>query len=183
MENDILESSALENVATHLNEGSNIPLASDPLEVPPQSADTNADPSDLSLSPDPDAQVVMNQETEQEAVYNISRPQSQYLTPVAGDTDTLPSGDYPDDGFGYTNPRELVQFDLNHTTQPRGRKDIFEGDRTQRRSSADPTERGPPPTTRGFDKISSNEKEELGDRDQNSNRQHGDSSGEESRFC
>ncbi|CAG8981079.1 hypothetical protein HYALB_00013344 [Hymenoscyphus albidus] len=92
-----------------------------------------------------------------------SRPRSQYPVPVARHTDTSSNGDYPDDGFGYTNPRDLVQYDLN-TTQSRPRRDSYDGGRPSRPSSiagytdlvprsADFRERGPPPTTRGFDRI------------------------------
>lgn len=80
--------------------------------------------------------------------------------------DSLAS-DYDEDGYGYTNPKDLVQYDLNRT-EPKypSRRDSYEGPRPARPSSIggfqdvlprsyDNRERGPPPSTRGFDKIPS----------------------------
>lgn len=103
----------------------------------------------------------------QETAYNSSRPRSQYPTPVTRHTDSSSNAEYTDDGFGYTNPGGLAQYDLSHPPQPRARRersDSSDGGRTSRPSSisgytdlfprtADPRERGPPPTTRGFDRI------------------------------
>ena len=78
------------------------------------------------------------------------------------------AADYGDNGYGYTNPRDLVQYDLNNPPVPRhhARRDSFEGGRASRPSSItgyqdlanprvpyDARERGPPPSTRGFDRI------------------------------
>jgi hypothetical protein len=75
--------------------------------------------------------------------------------------------DYGDNGYGYTNPQDLVRYDLSRDAPPpvqqRSRRDSFDG-RTSRPSSItgyndliprsyDNRERGPPPSTRGFDRI------------------------------
>jgi hypothetical protein len=100
----------------------------------------------------------------QEAAYRSSRPRATYPTPVARRTDPV-GGSYGDDEYGYTNPRELVQYDLNQPArrhQPR--RDSFEANKTSRPTSIsgyadisprayDARDRGPPPTTRGFDRI------------------------------
>jgi zinc finger CCCH domain-containing protein 13 len=76
--------------------------------------------------------------------------------------------DYGENGYGYTNPQEVVRYDLQRSAPPpvvqtRPRRDSYEG-RTSRPTSIssyndlvprsyDGRERGPPPSTRGFDKI------------------------------
>lgn len=76
--------------------------------------------------------------------------------------------DYGDNGYGYTNPQDVVRYDLNRTAAPavvqtRPRRDSYEA-RTSRPTSIsgyndlvprsyDNRERGPPPSTRGFDRI------------------------------
>ena len=73
--------------------------------------------------------------------------------------------DYGDNGYGYTNPRDLVQYDLNRSARylPQ-RRDSYEGPRPARPTSIsgyadigprfyDGRERGPPPATRGLDKL------------------------------
>lgn len=75
--------------------------------------------------------------------------------------------DYGDNGYGYTNPQDLVRYDLNNNVQPRHRKDSFEGCRTSRPSSItgyndlppkvyDSRDKGPPLSTRGWDRIPGN---------------------------
>jgi hypothetical protein len=70
--------------------------------------------------------------------------------------------DYGDNGYGYTNPRDLVTYDLDPRRRPR--RDSFESTRSARpvsisggypevARSFDARDRGPPPSTRGFDKI------------------------------
>lgn len=73
--------------------------------------------------------------------------------------------DYGDNGYGYTNPRDLVQYDLNRSARyPPSRRDSYEGSRPARPISVsgyadiaprsyDNRERGPPPATRGLDKL------------------------------
>ena len=78
--------------------------------------------------------------------------------------------DYGDNGYGYTNPRDLVQYDLNNAAPPpaarhHARRDSIEGGRRERPSSItgyndvaprtfEGRERGPPPPSmRGFDRI------------------------------
>jgi zinc finger CCCH domain-containing protein 13 len=76
--------------------------------------------------------------------------------------------DFGENGYGYTNPQEVVRYDLQRTAPPpvvqtRPRRDSYEG-RTSRPTSItgyndivprsyDGRERGPPPSTRGFDRI------------------------------
>ncbi|TVY92629.1 hypothetical protein LAWI1_G005025 [Lachnellula willkommii] len=100
------------------------------------------------------------------AAYTGSRARQAYPAPAVRHADTV-ADDYGDDGYGYTNPRDLVQYDLNNNTSSRShsRRDSLEtGTRTSRPSSItsyndiaprphDARERGPPPTTRGFDRI------------------------------
>lgn len=100
------------------------------------------------------------------AAYTGTRPRQAYPAPAVRHADTV-ADDYGDDGYGYTNPRDLVQYDLNNNTSSRShsRRDSLEtGTRTSRPSSItsyndiaprpyDARERGPPPTTRGFDRI------------------------------
>jgi hypothetical protein len=78
--------------------------------------------------------------------------------------------DYGDNDYGYTNPRDLVQYDLDldrGAPRRRPRRESYEASRSSRPSSIssygdvarsyDPRERererGPPPSSRGFDKI------------------------------
>jgi hypothetical protein len=73
--------------------------------------------------------------------------------------------DYGDNGYGYTNPRDLVQYDLNRSARyPSQRRDSYEGLRPARPTSIsgyadlaprsyDNRERGPPPASRGLDKL------------------------------
>lgn len=76
--------------------------------------------------------------------------------------------DYGEDGFVFTNPQDLVRYDLNNTQPPpqqtRPRRDSVDGRGGYRPVSVngyheaaarsyDTRERGPPPSTRGFDKI------------------------------
>jgi zinc finger CCCH domain-containing protein 13 len=73
--------------------------------------------------------------------------------------------DYGDNGYGYTNPRDLVQYDLNRSARyPPPRRDSYEGSRPARPTSIsgyaeigprsyDNRERGPPPATRGLDRL------------------------------
>lgn len=75
--------------------------------------------------------------------------------------------DYGDNGYGYTNPQEVVRYDLQRTAPPvvqtRPRRDSYEGRSSRPTSitsyndlvprSYDGRERGPPPSTRGFDRI------------------------------
>lgn len=73
--------------------------------------------------------------------------------------------EYGEEGYGYTGPRELVQHDLNNSI-PRHhmRRDSNEGSRRPtsisgynevipRSYDSRERERGPPPSTRGFDRI------------------------------
>jgi len=99
------------------------------------------------------------------AIYPTSRP--IHADTLVRHPDTV-ADDYGDNGYGYTNPRDLVQYDLDLDQAPRHRprRDSYDTSRSGRPSSisgyADITrpydgrdrERGPPPTTRGFDKIS-----------------------------
>lgn len=101
-----------------------------------------------------------------EPAYTSSRARPVYAGAVTRHQDTA-TDNYGEDGYGYTNPRELVQYDLNNqqSSHHRSRRDSFgEGGRTSRPTSIsgygdiaprpyDTRERGPPPTTRGFDKI------------------------------
>jgi zinc finger CCCH domain-containing protein 13 len=73
--------------------------------------------------------------------------------------------DYGDNGYVYTNPRDLVQYDLNRSARyPPQRRDSYEGSRPARPTSIsgyadlaprsyDNRERGPPPASRGLDKL------------------------------
>ncbi|KAH8589740.1 hypothetical protein B0O99DRAFT_332847 [Bisporella sp. PMI_857] len=98
-----------------------------------------------------------------DVAYSGSRVRPTYTVPVVahrqGDTD-----DYGRDGYGYTNPRDLVQYDLSHNPAPRHhRRESFGEGRRERPSSisgyqdnvprSSDRERGPPPSSRGFDKI------------------------------
>jgi zinc finger CCCH domain-containing protein 13 len=99
------------------------------------------------------------------ATYTDTRARQAYPAPAVRHPDTV-ADDYGDDGYGYTNPRDLVQYDLNNntTSRNRSRRDSGESGRTSRPSSItsyndivprpyETRERGPPPTTRGFDRI------------------------------
>ncbi|KFY25896.1 hypothetical protein V493_04382, partial [Pseudogymnoascus sp. VKM F-4281 (FW-2241)] len=105
------------------------------------------------------------------AIYPRSRPiHSDTLVRVPDNV-----ADYGDNDYGYTNPRDLVQYDLDVDRAPRRhpRRESYEASRSSRPSSissyGDITrsyeprdrererererERGPPPSSRGFDKI------------------------------
>ncbi|CCU82843.1 zinc finger protein DHHC domain containing protein [Blumeria hordei DH14] len=100
-----------------------------------------------------------------ETLYANSRLQPVYNTSAVRHPDTV-ADDYGEDGYGYTNPRDLVQYDLDHTYQ---RHEVdrtsSEKGRKQRPNSIsaygelmpqkphESRERGPPPSTRGFGKI------------------------------
>jgi len=93
----------------------------------------------------------------EERRYTRTRP--LYANPVVRDT-----ADYGDDGYGYTTPRDLVQWDLNNTaTAPRyhGRHSSYDWGRPSSITSYndmlpprsyDSRDR-PPVSTRGFDRI------------------------------
>lgn len=100
-----------------------------------------------------------------EPAYTSARARPIYTGTVTRHADTV-SDDYGEDGYGYTNPRDLVQYDLTHNqpTHHRSRRDSFDSGRSSRPTSIagygdivprsyDARERGPPPSTRGFDKI------------------------------
>lgn len=102
--------------------------------------------------------------TREGAVYLQTKSRPVYPGALVRHPDTV-ADDYGDDGYGYTNPRDLVQYDLNRTAQKSPmRRDSYEGSRPPRPTSisgyadllprvGDIRERGPPPSTRGFDKI------------------------------
>ncbi|KAE8454591.1 hypothetical protein EG329_000214 [Mollisiaceae sp. DMI_Dod_QoI] len=94
-----------------------------------------------------------------------TRTRPVYTGSVVRHADTV-ADDYGDDGYGYTNPQDLVRYDLERGTPPvvhRSRRDSFDGNRSRPTSitgyneivprTYDTRERGPPPSTRGFDKI------------------------------
>ncbi|OBT77648.1 hypothetical protein VF21_03736 [Pseudogymnoascus sp. 05NY08] len=101
------------------------------------------------------------------AIYPRSRPIHSDTLVRAPDN----AADYGDNDYGYTNPRDLVQYDLDldRTQRRRPRRESYEASRSSRPSSissyGDITrsyeprerererERGPPPSSRGFDKI------------------------------
>lgn len=104
---------------------------------------------------------------EERAYKGTTRARPVYPNSAVRHPDTV-AADYGDNGYGYTNPRDLVQYDLNNPPAPRhhARSDSFEGGRAPRPSSItnyqdlpsprvpyDTRERGPPPSTRGFDRI------------------------------
>jgi hypothetical protein len=96
------------------------------------------------------------------AVYMNSRPRSIHAGTLVRHADTI-ADDYGDNGYGYTNPRDVVQYDLNQTApiHQRSRRDSFESGRrppsitgfNDNARSYDTRDRGPPPSTRGFDKL------------------------------
>ncbi|KAI9641809.1 hypothetical protein NHQ30_009669 [Ciborinia camelliae] len=90
-----------------------------------------------------------------------------YTANLVRHPDTV-ADDYGDDGYGYTNPKDLVQYDLNNSVPRHSRRDSFDtrssrptstsgsagfGENVQSPRSYDTRERGPPPSTRGFDRI------------------------------
>lgn len=95
-----------------------------------------------------------------------ARTRPIYTGSVVRHADTV-ADDYGDDGYGYTNPQDLVRYDLDRQTQPvvhRSQRDSFDAGRNARPTSItsyndivprpyDARERGPPPSMRGFDKI------------------------------
>ncbi len=101
-----------------------------------------------------------------EPTYAHTRSRPIYPGQLVRHADTV-AEDYGDNGYGYTNPQDLVRYDLGRAAPPapvqqRSRRDSFEG-RTSRPTSItgysdlprsyDSRERGPPPSTRGFDRI------------------------------
>lgn len=95
--------------------------------------------------------------------YPSSRPRPVYPNSAPKHMTTL-EDDYGEDGYGYTKPRELVQYDLDNPPRHHRRRDSFESGRRSRPTSVgnygelvvgsyDSRERGPPPSTRGFDKF------------------------------
>jgi hypothetical protein len=95
------------------------------------------------------------------AGYTGSRSRTGYSGKIVRHPDTV-ADDYGSDGYGYTNPRDLVQYDLNHgpryhrtrdSSETRARPSSMHGYSEVAHRSYDNRERGPPPTTRGFDKI------------------------------
>ena len=98
---------------------------------------------------------------------NTPRARPIYSGSAVRHADTV-AADYGDNGYGYTNPRDLVQYDLNNQTAPRhqSRRESYEAGRAPRPNSItsyqeiagprvpyDARERGPPSSTRGFDRI------------------------------
>jgi len=93
-----------------------------------------------------------------------TRHRTAYPAALVRHPDTV-ADDYGDDGYGYTNPQDLVQYDLNRSAKyPPPRRDSYEGSRPARPSSIsgyadlaprsyDKRERGPPPASRGLDML------------------------------
>ena len=119
------------------------------------------------LSKERDGRLRTGTGREERAYTATTRSRPIYAGSAVRHADTV-SADYGDNGYGYTNPRDLVQYDLNNPPAPRHhtRRDSFEGGRAPRPSSItsyqdlanprvpyDGRERGPPPSTRGFDRI------------------------------
>ncbi len=74
---------------------------------------------------------------------------------------SVASVDYVEDGYEYTNPSDLALYDLDHERPPPQRRHRDSIDRTYYRPSVsvttvEPVRRpgGPPPTTRGLEKLS-----------------------------
>jgi hypothetical protein len=103
-----------------------------------------------------------------EPAYAAQRTQPRYTGAVPRRHADTVAEDYGDNGYGYTNPRDLVQYDLNTNEAPRHhkRRESFGKDVPRARPNSitgysdlaparsfDARERGPPPTTRGFDRI------------------------------
>ncbi|KAI9046834.1 hypothetical protein LZ554_008915 [Drepanopeziza brunnea f. sp. 'monogermtubi'] len=99
-----------------------------------------------------------------EPAYTSTRTRSTY--PVVSRHADTNSDDYGEEGYGYTNPRDLVQYDLsnNPIAHQRSRRDSFGEGRSSRPTSItgygevvprsyETRERGPPPTTRGLDRM------------------------------
>ncbi|KAJ8068860.1 hypothetical protein OCU04_002547 [Sclerotinia nivalis] len=100
----------------------------------------------------------------------ITKPRGPiYTGNLVRHPDTV-ADDYGEDGYGYTNPKDLVQYDLNNSNPRHSRRDSFDtrssrpssasmagstgfGETVQSPRSYDTRERGPPPSTRGFDRI------------------------------
>ncbi|KAI1004880.1 hypothetical protein K3495_g3334 [Podosphaera aphanis] len=84
---------------------------------------------------------------------------SRYAENIADDYD------YEEDGYGYTKMSDLVRYDLDHTQPPHQRRGSFDIEKRPRPNSIsssaelvppkyyEPRERGPPLSTRGFDRI------------------------------
>ncbi|TGO28656.1 hypothetical protein BPAE_0024g00010 [Botrytis paeoniae] len=91
-----------------------------------------------------------------------------YTANLVRHPDTV-ADDYGEDGYGYTNPKDLVTYDLNNSHPRHTRRDSIDsrtrpasasltnplgfGEAVQSPRSYDTRERGPPPSTRGFDRI------------------------------
>ena len=104
---------------------------------------------------------------EEGAYAGTTRTRPVYANNAVRHPDTV-AADYGDNGYGYTNPRDLVQYDLSSppTQRHHARSDSFDGGRPPRPSSItsyqdlayprvpyDIRESGPPLSTRGFEKI------------------------------
>jgi hypothetical protein len=102
-----------------------------------------------------------------ERSYAHARSRPIYPSQLVRHADTV-AEDYGDNGYGYTNPSDLVRYDLSRATVPppvqqppqrdgvegrTGRPSSITGDHELTPRPYDNRERGPPPTTRGFDKI------------------------------
>ncbi|RDL41649.1 uncharacterized protein BP5553_01628 [Venustampulla echinocandica] len=96
--------------------------------------------------------------------YSSSRPRPVYPKSAARHLPTF-GDDYSEDGYGYTKPRDLVQYDLDNPTRQEQRRDSFESGGRSRPTSVgnygelvvgsyDSRMHGPPPSIRGFDKFS-----------------------------
>lgn len=95
--------------------------------------------------------------------YPVSRSRpAAYAGPTVRHPDTL-AEDYGADGYGYTKSGDLLVYDLNHTprythrtrdnSQTRARPSSVGGYQDIASRSFDNRERGPPPSTRGFDRM------------------------------
>lgn len=99
--------------------------------------------------------------------YAGTRSRPTHSRSLVRHADTV-ADDYGDDGYGYTNPKDLAKYDLEHGG-PRhyshARRDSFEPrsrptnlpasyyDGSGYSKSYENRERGPPPSTRGFDRL------------------------------
>ncbi|RFU29600.1 hypothetical protein B7463_g6739, partial [Scytalidium lignicola] len=99
--------------------------------------------------------------------YSGTRSRPVYPRSLVRHPDTV-ADDYGDDGYGYTNPRDLAQYDLDHSGtkhHSHSRRDSFEPRSRPTNLSAtyydgggysrsyENRERGLPPSSRGFDRI------------------------------
>ncbi|RDW66661.1 hypothetical protein BP5796_09410 [Coleophoma crateriformis] len=120
----------------------------------------NADMTRLAREREASNRLAIDRSREGQAYTATARPRTTYTTAVVRHPDTV-ADDYGDDGYGYTNPKDLVQYDLN-TSGRRPRRDSYDGSRGRPSStqsydqvsrSYDNRERGPPPSTRGFAQV------------------------------